>query len=113
MPISLAAECEHGIRSGFEISMHGSREVHAEERKLRVGHRIDEVANEIATLGPDEVVLTAERYDSAGRILARHAGDAVRMKPRAIHDRVRGQLSCVGRDAPALAVGPDLAHRRT
>ena len=51
-PVALAGRGEHGVRAGQHRAVDAPREVHAEEREARVGHRVDEAADEAARLGP-------------------------------------------------------------
>ena len=43
LAISFSPECENGIRSAFDRTVDHSCEMHAEERKLRIGYRVNEV----------------------------------------------------------------------
>src|SRR5262249_57986564 len=45
--IALARERQDRVRTGLDLAVHGTREVDAEERKLGIGHRIDEPAHDL------------------------------------------------------------------
>ena len=47
--VALAAEGEHGVRPGLDAAVDHSREVDAEEREPRVGHRVDQVLDQSTT----------------------------------------------------------------
>src|SRR5262249_58380665 len=57
--VALAGEGEHGVRATLDSPADRPREVDAQEREARVGHGIDEVADEAAGLGREVVVLHA------------------------------------------------------
>src|SRR5215469_7345123 len=61
--ITFALEGEHGVRAGIEAAGDAAREVRAQERELRVGHRINETPHQVVLLRDDVVVLTAEGHD--------------------------------------------------
>src|SRR5439155_22864836 len=56
LAIALAREGEDGVRSGFDAAVNQAREMNAEKRKLRVRHRINQVAHQVLPLALDFVI---------------------------------------------------------
>ena len=68
-------------------------QVHAEERQLRVGHRVDQAAHEVRGGGGQLVVLAAERDDAHRRAVAEQPGHPVGVQPGAAHHHVCRQVA--------------------
>ena len=62
------------------------REVDAEERELRIGDRVNQIAAPVPDVGIQFVVLAAKRHDPGIRPRAAELRHAVAVQPRAIHD---------------------------
>ncbi len=60
-PVGVATEGGDGVRPGVDHAVDASGEVDAEEGEPGVGHRVDEVADEVGGLGRELEVLAAER----------------------------------------------------
>ena len=45
--VALAGQRQHGVRAGVHAAVDHPGEVHAEERQRRVGHRVDQAADEV------------------------------------------------------------------
>ena len=65
----------------------------AEKRKLRIGHRINQIADEKLPFLFDLKILAAERNNFCRRFLARRAHEPVGMKPAAGDDEFRAETS--------------------
>ena len=81
----------------------------AEERKRRVGHRVDETADEVASLGLEHEVVAAERHDPRLGRCAAEAREAVRVDASAHDDAVRLEVAAgrLDRGDPASPREPD------
>ena len=71
--IAFTLEAEHGIRTGMNAAVDHASEVHAEKRKLRIRHRIDEVAHQVPAFGLQLVVFAPERHYTSIRFRCRQA----------------------------------------
>ncbi len=91
----MAVEREHGVGSGLDLAADAARQMHAEERELRVGNRIDEAFDQVAALRRELEVLAAERNDPHPGVVAGHPRDAVALKPAAVDER-RGRDRAAG-----------------
>jgi hypothetical protein len=92
--------------------------MNAQERKVRVGHRVDEVLDEVALLRPELVVLATERHDLRPRLHPAEPSHAVAVEPCAVDERPRTKSTFVGArhhratrlgDAHHLGTRPQLA----
>ena len=80
--------------------MNQAGEVDAQERELRVRHRVDQVADQVLALGPDPVVLAAKRHDSHFTLFAREQAHPVAVQPRAVDHEIAGLVSRSGVYSP-------------
>ncbi len=87
-----------------------SREVNAEERKGRVGDRINERAAERGPALGQVVVLAAERDDAEPRVRSGETRDAVRVETAAIDHVWRFERAGVGRESNTVRSLLDLHH---
>ena len=71
--VALAPEREHRVRAALDAAADHPREVDAEERQARVGHRVDEVLAEVFGVRLQFVILAAERDDLHARDRRRRA----------------------------------------
>ena len=65
----------------------------AEERKLRIGHRINQIADEKLALFLDLKIFAAKRNDFGRRFLSRRLHEPVGMKSAAGHNEFRAEIS--------------------
>lgn len=79
---------EHGVRTGLDPAVDESCEMHAEERELRIGYRVDEVSDQVLGRGFEAVILAAERHDADIFALARQPCDAVAVQAGAVDEEV-------------------------
>src|SRR4030095_1009640 len=94
--IDFSPNCQHGVWPGFDGAADGAREVNAEERETRIGHRINEVLDQAPTLRNQLVVFAAERNNSYTGISAAQVGDAITLQSTAV-DQVSGAEFASGR----------------
>src|SRR5262245_20282967 len=95
-PIAFSPKRQHGVWPGFDGAADGAREVNAEEREPRIGHRINEVLYEVSTLRNQLVVFAAERNNSYTGIGAAQLGDTVTLQSATV-DQVSGAEFASGR----------------
>ena len=86
--VALAAQGQHGVRPHLELTGHPAGEVHAEEGVLRIRHRVDHPAHEVALGGRDGHVLAPERHDPGPRLGIREDGQPVGLEPCADDESV-------------------------
>ena len=67
--VTFARKRQHGVRPGFDAAVNEPREMHAEEGKLRIGHGVDQM--------PDQML---PRFFNAGVAVANYAesGESIR-----------------------------------
>src|SRR5688500_16648683 len=85
--IAFAREGQHGVRPSFHSTIDRSGEMHAEERKHRIRHRINQVSNEAGALSVEAPVLTSKWDDASRRPFASKPRDPVGMQTRCVHQR--------------------------
>ena len=61
--VALPREGEHGVGADHDLAVDARGQVHTEERIARVGHGIDQPADQVPQVGPEQVVVSAERQD--------------------------------------------------
>src|ERR1700722_308499 len=77
-PAPLPAQRGRRVRAGVQRPDDAPGEVHAEERERRVGHRVNQPADQAGRGRPERVVVAAERDDPVlVAALAGHGGDPV------------------------------------
>ena len=77
LPITLARERRDRVRPRLGAAADEAREVDTQERKPRVGHRIEKPFHEPLAPRRELVILAAERDEPHARVHAVEAGDAV------------------------------------
>ena len=110
LAVSFSPECENGIRSAFDRTVDHSCEMHAEERKLRIGYRVNEVFAKALGFLRQFVVLPLERNDLGRNGLTGQPGHPIRMKARAVDQKTGFDFSLLGLDQQALRGFFDLAN---
>ena len=60
--IAFALEAKDCVRSGMNTAVDHASEVHAEKRKFRIRHRIDEISHQVPAFGLQLVVFAPERH---------------------------------------------------
>src|SRR5207249_3972826 len=98
--ISFPGESQHRIRPRLDPAVNQTCEVDAQERKLRVGHRIDEVADEELPLGTNFVIFAAKGNDFGRWPPPRSADQPIRVKPAAGDDKFGAEIADGGLGAP-------------
>jgi|HubBroStandDraft_5_1064220.scaffolds.fasta_scaffold01755_6 hypothetical protein len=73
----------HRIRAEIGLTVDPRRQVHAEERVLRVGHRIDEVPYPVPGVRAQPQVLAAKRDDLRRCLVPGRRGEQVGLQPGA------------------------------
>src|SRR5690606_41879313 len=68
LAVSLALEGQEGIGARLDATVDPAGEVYAQEGKLGVRHRVDQVAHQAARRGLEIVVFAAGRDDTHARI---------------------------------------------
>ena len=96
--VTLSLEGQNGVRSGIHAALNAAREVHAEKRKFRIGHGINERAHQVLSLRNQKVIFPAKGHDPDFRLLACHPADAVAVQSGAIDDVFGGERSASGFD---------------
>jgi len=89
---------------GFDAAMDQPREMHAEEGKPRVGHRVDQVAHQVLALRAQLVILAAEGHDAHLAPLARQLGYAVAVQAGAIDQEIGFEFARGGLGNPRCAL---------
>ena len=103
--VALPPQRRHRVRSHVDGSVHTAGQVHAEERELRVRHRVDETADQVGA--GQVVVLPAERDDPRRRPRAGQHGDPVGLQAGAVDQLPRPHVTAGGLDRAAA----DRGHR--
>src|SRR2546430_15478799 len=88
LAVAFAGERQHGIRPGLNAAANEAREMNAEKWKLRIRHRINQVADQKPAFGFDFVVFTSERHDANLPFLSRQFADAVTVQPGAVDQKI-------------------------
>ena len=96
--VALALEGEHGVRPGVDAALNPAREVHAKKGKFRIGHGIDESADQVLSLGNQIVVFSAKGHDPDFRLLSCHPADAITVQSGTIDHVFGGERSAGGLD---------------
>ena len=106
----MARQRQHGVRPRFDAAARHAREVHAEKRKARIGHRVDQVLHEKLAFGRQRRVLASERHDAHARINAARARHAVGVEPGTIHEHSARERPGGGVERDARALAPRLTQ---
>ena len=100
--VGLACQGENGIGAGFDAAGNQPCEVHTEERKFGIGHRINKMAHESRGLGAEPVIFSTEGNNAVGRIEPGEAADAVALQTGAIDEEVAGEITNSGFGCPTI-----------
>ncbi len=109
MPISLPRECQYRIWTCFDTSADQAREMYTQKWKSRVGHRIDEIPDQILAAWNQGVIFTPERNDPRGVSGTSLSADAVTLQSRTINDEVALIFAVGGPDSPGAGF-PELGY---
>src|SRR5580658_3830762 len=105
--ITLAFQGQDSVGAGLNSTLDHAGKVNAQERKHRIGHRINQMANEMAALGPQIVVFSTEWNDAVGWPQPGSSRNPVALKPRAIDEKIGFDGISGGRlDAPRQRIMP-------
>src|SRR5271165_2556227 len=88
LAISFTRKREYCIGSGLDAAMNEAREVYAEERELRIGHRVNEIVDEMLAFRLELVVLPAKGNDLCLIPRTSHAAHTVAMQAGAVDDEI-------------------------
>jgi tRNA-modifying protein YgfZ len=88
--ITFALEGEDGVGAGLDAAMDHAREMDAEERETRIGHGINQVADQRAAVGDQLVVFAAERDDLQPGLDAAQASDTIRLQAATVDQILTG-----------------------
>src|ERR1700687_967726 len=92
-PVSLPPERQHRVRPRIHIPLNPPREVHSQERILRIRHRINQPPHQLPARRRQIVILHATRNAHHPRIVSRHPRHPIAIQPRAIHHIPRRKIS--------------------
>ena len=98
LAVGFTAQGEHGVGSAFDAALDHAGEMDSEKGKGRIGYRIDEIANEAAGMGFENVVFASEGCDAQGQVRVGLPGETVGVEPAARDKNPAG---------PSLAVTGD------
>ena len=101
-PVTLSGPCQHGVWSSFDIAVDHPGEVDPQERKARIGNGIDESSDEMASLRPDLIVLSAKRNNLAGDGRSRHQRHTIGIKTGTVDHKPRPERALAGPEANAV-----------
>ena len=87
MAVAFALQGQHRVGAGLDAAVDHAREVDAQEGELGIGHGVDQVPHQVVPVGPQLVVLAAERHDLQPRLDAAQPGDAIGLQAGAVHQR--------------------------
>src|SRR5579863_10331766 len=62
-PITFALECQHRVRSGIHATVDVTREMHTEKWETKIGHRIEQAANQMLSFWNQIIIFTTKRHD--------------------------------------------------
>ena len=101
LAIAFAPQGEHRVRSCLDAAANPAREVYAQERELRIGHRVDQpahqlMASRVMAFRSDLVILAPKRHDDRIRPRPGKPGDTVAVKAGAVDDGARRERSLSG-----------------
>ena len=105
--VSFAGEGEDCVWPSLDAAVDESGEVDSEEGKCRVGHGVDEVADEVARFGGEFEILAAEGDDTDVVFCASERGDAVAEEAGAVYEVAAFEFACGGLEDPAAEVVVD------
>jgi hypothetical protein len=106
--VPLALQREDRIGAGLDTTPDHAREVRAEEREVRIGDRVDQVAYEPLPFRRQPEILAAERHDGQSRLDAAQPRDAVGLQSSAVDQSARADLADGGVEDEAHRVA---SHR--
>ena len=110
--VALAGQREHGVGAGVDRAVDHAGQVHTEKREAGVGHRVNEVVDEVRPFGHQLVVLATERDDPVTVRRARQFGHLVASQASTVDQPRRFQIARRGGDAHAIGGLADLDHPR-
>ena len=96
LAVTFAREGEHSVRTCFDTAVNQTREVHAEEGKLRIGHGVDQVANERLAVRLDLVILAAKWNNANFAAQTGQFADAITVKACAVDQELSFEVSRFG-----------------
>jgi hypothetical protein len=105
--ITFTGEREDCVRPGFDAAVDEAGEVDAKEGECRVGHGVDEVADEAARFGGEFKILASERDDADVVFGSSEGGDAVTEKTGAVDEMAAFKFAGGGFEDPAAEVVVD------
>jgi hypothetical protein len=112
-PISLAGEREHRVGTEVGRAVNARRQVDAEERVPRVGHRVDEPPYPAGGVRPQPQVLAAERDDLGRGGVADGRGEQIRLQTGADDKPGESEGTAPGFNVhPIITAQPQCGHRR-
>src|SRR5271166_1093981 len=91
--IAFAGKSQDGVGAGLDPTADEPREMHPEERKLGIGHWINQVAHQVLALSPDFVVLATEGNYAHFAFLPGQLADSVAMQPGTVDKQARWVIS--------------------
>ena len=94
--VTLPLKTENGVRPGVYTAIDHSREMNSEKRKLGIGHRIDQIPDQIAALRFQFVILTSKWHNARARVGTGHFRHSVTLQARAIDNQPGGNSSLGG-----------------
>ena len=110
-PVLLPSQREYRVRPDQHVAVNGRREVHAEERVLRIRHRVDQPAHQVPRLGAQRVVLAPERHDPRLGVVAGPLRHSVRLQAGASDQQIaRVRLGGATVDQHGVATAVRVAH---
>ncbi len=82
------------------LPIHATREMHAQEGEPRIGHRVNQVLDEVAPFASNLVILSAERNNLQIDVNSGELRDLIAVEPGAVNDmagakRTGGRLDYV------------------
>ena len=105
--VAFAGEREDGVWPSLDAAVDEAGEVDAKEGKSRVGHGVNEVADEMPCFGGEFEILAAEGDDADVVFRAGKCGNAVTEKTGAVDEVGAFKFPCVGFKDPAAEVVVD------
>src|SRR5581483_905432 len=95
---------------GVDTAAHAAREVYAEERKARIGYRVDQSLDQAFALGGEVVVLAAEGNDAHLGRLASQTAYVVAVQPGAIDHIASGEGAASGFNRNGVGAASEAGH---
>src|SRR5262249_29550590 len=108
--VSFAAKGQQRIRAGFDTAIDATREMYPEEGEPWVGHRVDQVFDQMSSFTSNLVVFPPERNDLQIDLHSRKLRDLIAVKPGAINEIGSAKRSCAGLDHVFVAIAAQSGH---